>query len=91
MGLTMVPSTVVSEQPGRGWGMEPVVSARSQPHRALWLVTSGQKIPQQRRKMFLAGSFPAGFHLEVTFLCGSIVPLGLQTLHPVPSQGAGKG
>lgn len=68
VGLTMVPSTMVSEQPGRGWGMEPVVSAHSQSHRALWLVTSGQKIPQQRRKMFLAGSFPAGFHLEVTFL-----------------------
>lgn len=26
-------------------------------------------------KMLLAGSFPAGFHLEVTF-CGSTVPLG---------------
>lgn len=68
MGLTMVPSTMVSEQPGRGLDMEPVVSAYSQPHRVLWLVISGQKIPQQRRKMFSAGSFPAGFYLEVTFL-----------------------
>lgn len=66
--LTMVPSPVVSEQPGRGLDMDPVVSGYSQPHKALWLVASGQKIPQQRRKMFLAGSFPAGFHLAVTFL-----------------------
>lgn len=34
----------------------------------LWVVASGQKVPQQRRKMFSAGSFRANFHLEVTFL-----------------------
>lgn len=65
VALTMVPSPMVS---GRGLDMEPVVNACSQPHRALWLVASGQKEPQQRRKMFLAVSFPAGFQLEVTFL-----------------------
>lgn len=59
---------MVSEQPGRGLDMEPVVSACCQPHRALWLVVFGQKAPQQRRKMLLAGSLPAGFNLEVTFL-----------------------
>lgn len=49
------PSPMVSEQPGRGLDVEPVVH-------------TGQKVPQQRTKMFLAGSFPAGFHLEVAFL-----------------------
>lgn len=55
MALTMIPSPMMSEQPGRGLDMEPVVH-------------TGQKAPQQRTKMFLAGSFPAVFHLEVAFL-----------------------
>lgn len=71
--------------------MEPGVSALSQTHRVLWLVASGQKAPQQGRRVFLAGSFLADFHLEVTFLWQYLrVSLGLQTLHPVPSQGPGK-
>lgn len=41
----------------------------------VWLVLfSGQKAPQQGRRVFLAGSFLADFHLEVTFLWQYSVP-----------------
>lgn len=61
VGLTMVPSTMVSEQPGRGLDMEPVVSAYSQPHRVLWLVISGQKIPPAKEKDVLSRFVPCWF------------------------------
>lgn len=90
MGLTVVPSPVVSEQPARGWDVEPVVSAHSQPHRALWLVASEQKVPSKGGRCSYQVHSMLAFILKLPF-CGRIVTLDLQTLHPVPIQGAGKG
>lgn len=60
------PHGVRAAREGLGYGASG--SALSQTHRVLWLVASGQKAPQQGRRVFLAGSFLADFHLEVTFL-----------------------
>lgn len=61
-----------------------------QPQRALWLLASEQKVPSKGERCSSQVHSMLAFILKLPF-CGRIVTLDLQTLHPVPIQGAGKG